>query len=112
MVRRGSTVRVRQRALQKPRTAATFVSDLLPLLLTWGTYEAPLWGLQIENAALGRPCRPPPPGPSPRDQVKAAPNVELHGDELSRADESTHYHHDQLNYTPPDTQRGRRLARR
>jgi uncharacterized BrkB/YihY/UPF0761 family membrane protein len=45
-------------------------------------------------------------------QVKSAPNIELHGDELSRADESTLYHHYQLNYTPPDTERGRRLARR
>jgi hypothetical protein len=40
------------------------------------------------------------------------PNIELHGDELSRADESTLYHHYQLNCTPPDTERGRRLARR
>jgi PRC-barrel domain len=47
-----------------------------------------------------------------KDQVKAAPNIELHGDELSRADESTLYHHYELNYTPPDTERGRRLARR
>jgi hypothetical protein len=47
-----------------------------------------------------------------REQVKSAPNIELHGDELSPADESTLYHHYQLNYTPPDTERGRRLARR
>jgi hypothetical protein len=47
-----------------------------------------------------------------KEQVKTAPNIELHGDELSRADESTLYHHYQLNYTPPDTERGRRLARR
>src|ERR1700740_1809619 len=46
-----------------------------------------------------------------KDEVKAAPNIELHGDELSRADESTLYHHYQLNYNPPDTERGRRLAR-
>ena len=38
--------------------------------------------------------------------------IELHGDELSRADESALYHHYELNYTPPDTERGRRLARR
>jgi len=50
--------------------------------------------------------------PVSKDQVKSAPNIELHGDELSRADESTLYHHYQLNYTPPDTERGRRLARR
>jgi uncharacterized protein YrrD len=46
------------------------------------------------------------------EQVKSAPNIELHGDELSKEDESTLYHHYQLNYTPPDTERARRLARR
>ena len=46
------------------------------------------------------------------EQVKSAPNIELHGDELSRADESALYHHYELNYTPPDTESGRRLARR
>ena len=47
-----------------------------------------------------------------REQVKSAPNIELHGDELSRADESALYHHYELNYTPPETESGRRLARR
>jgi hypothetical protein len=47
-----------------------------------------------------------------RDQVKSVPNLELHGDELSRADESALYHHYELSYTPPDTESGRRLARR
>ena len=47
-----------------------------------------------------------------KDQVKSAPNIELHGDELSQADESALYHHYELNYTPPDTESGRRLARR
>jgi uncharacterized protein YrrD len=47
-----------------------------------------------------------------REQVKNAPNIELRGDELSQADESTLYHHYQINYTPPKTQSGRRLARR
>jgi hypothetical protein len=47
-----------------------------------------------------------------REQVKGAPNIELRGDELSRADESALYHHYELNYTPPDTESGRRLARR
>jgi uncharacterized protein YrrD len=47
-----------------------------------------------------------------REQVKSAPNIELQGDELSRADESALYHHYELNYTPPDTESGRRLARR
>jgi uncharacterized protein YrrD len=47
-----------------------------------------------------------------REQVKSAPNIELHGDELSQADESALYHHYELNYTPPETESGRRLARR
>jgi uncharacterized protein YrrD len=45
-------------------------------------------------------------------QVKSAPNIEQHGEELSQADESALYHHFELNYTPPDTESGRRLARR
>jgi len=45
-------------------------------------------------------------------QVESAPNIEQHGDELSQADESALYHHFELNYTPPDTESGRRLARR
>jgi hypothetical protein len=36
----------------------------------------------------------------------------LQGDELSQADESALYHHYELNYTPPNTESGRRLARR
>ena len=50
--------------------------------------------------------------PVTKEQVKNAPNIALQGGELSQADESTLYHHYQLNYTPPDTQSGRRLARR
>ena len=45
-------------------------------------------------------------------QIKAAPSIELEGEELSQADESTLYHHYQLNYTPSATPSGRRLARR
>ena len=45
-------------------------------------------------------------------QVQAAPNIEQHGEELSQADESALYHHFELNYTPPDTESGRRLGRR
>ena len=45
-------------------------------------------------------------------QVESAPNIEQHGEELSQADESALYHHFELNYTPPDTESGRRLARR
>ncbi|HVV90500.1 MAG TPA: PRC-barrel domain-containing protein [Solirubrobacterales bacterium] len=47
-----------------------------------------------------------------KDLVESAPNIDLHGGELSQADESTLYHHYELNYTPPDTESGRRLARR
>jgi sporulation protein YlmC with PRC-barrel domain len=47
-----------------------------------------------------------------KDQVESAPNIEQHGDELSQADESALYHHYELNYTPPQTESGRRLARR
>jgi hypothetical protein len=50
--------------------------------------------------------------PASREEVKAAPNIALQGGELSQADESALYHHYQRNYTPPDTQSGRRLARR
>lgn len=47
-----------------------------------------------------------------KDQVRSAPDIQMHGEELSQADESTLYHHFELNYTPPDTESGRRLARR
>jgi sporulation protein YlmC with PRC-barrel domain len=47
-----------------------------------------------------------------KEQVKAAPNIEMEGDQLSQRDESTLYHHYQLNYTAPETESGRRLARR
>ncbi len=47
-----------------------------------------------------------------KDQVKSAPEIEMHGEELSQADESTLYHHFEMNYTPINTESGRRLARR
>ena len=48
-----------------------------------------------------------------REQVKGAPNLEMQkNEELSQADESTLYHHYELNYVPPQTESGRRLARR
>jgi sporulation protein YlmC with PRC-barrel domain len=47
-----------------------------------------------------------------KDQVQAAPDIGSEGDELSQADESSLYHHYQLNYTPPNSDSGRRLARR
>lgn len=37
---------------------------------------------------------------------------EQHREELSQADESALYHYYELNYTPPNTESGRRLARR
>jgi hypothetical protein len=46
------------------------------------------------------------------DAIKSAPTLALEGDELSADEESRLYHHYQLNYTPPDSERGRRLARR
>jgi hypothetical protein len=45
-----------------------------------------------------------------KEQIKSAPNIEQHGEELSQADESALYLYYELNYTPPDTQSGRRLA--
>jgi sporulation protein YlmC with PRC-barrel domain len=50
--------------------------------------------------------------PVSKEQVKSAPTIELHGEELSQADESALYHHFELNYTPPNSVSGRRLARR
>jgi sporulation protein YlmC with PRC-barrel domain len=47
-----------------------------------------------------------------KEQVQDAPDLELHGEELSQADESALYHHFQQNYTPISTPSGRRLARR
>ena len=47
-----------------------------------------------------------------REQVRSAPDLEMHGEELSQADESALYHHFGQNYTPPESESGRRLARR
>jgi uncharacterized protein YrrD len=47
-----------------------------------------------------------------KDQVKSGPQIQLHGEELSQADESALYHHFEMNYTPIRTESGRRLARR
>ena len=46
-----------------------------------------------------------------KQQVKDAPNIALEGDELTQEQESLLYHHYQLNYTPTDNPRGRRLVR-
>ena len=47
-----------------------------------------------------------------KEQVASAPEIEMHGEELSQAEESTLYHHFEMNYTPIKTESGRRLARR
>jgi uncharacterized protein YrrD len=47
-----------------------------------------------------------------KEQVRSAPEIEMHGEELSQADESALYHHFEMNYTPIKTESGRRLARR
>jgi len=47
-----------------------------------------------------------------RERVRSAPNIALRGVELDQADESALYHHYELNYAPPATPSGRRLARR
>jgi hypothetical protein len=47
-----------------------------------------------------------------KEQVESAPNIQEHGEELSQDDESALFHHFELNYTPPDTESGRLLARR
>ncbi|HEX3839186.1 MAG TPA: PRC-barrel domain-containing protein [Acidimicrobiales bacterium] len=45
-------------------------------------------------------------------RVEEAPDIDIHGEELTQADESALYHHFEMNYTPIDTPSGRRLARR
>jgi len=46
------------------------------------------------------------------DQVRSAPEMNMHGEEMSQEDESALYHHFEQNYVPPTTESGRRLARR
>jgi hypothetical protein len=50
MVRRGSTVRVRQRAYQKRRKSALFLSRTFARSPVCGAYGAPLWGPQVQSA--------------------------------------------------------------
>jgi hypothetical protein len=64
----------------------------------------PLGGIQVGPDQLQVPVT--------SERVKDAPNIEHHGEEPSQADESALYHHYQLNYTPPDPDSGRPLARR
>ena len=48
----------------------------------------------------------------PKALVKSAPDLDLHGQEMSQADESALYHHFEMNYTAIANDSGRRLARR
>ena len=64
----------------------------------------PLAGVQVSPESLQVTAT--------KEQVRSAPDIELQGDELSQADESRLYHHFQQNYTPINTESGRRLARR
>jgi uncharacterized protein YrrD len=47
-----------------------------------------------------------------KEQVRSAPDIKMRGEELSQADESSLYHHFELNYMAINTESGRRLARR
>jgi uncharacterized protein YrrD len=47
-----------------------------------------------------------------KDLVASAPDLDLHGQEMSQADESALYHHFEMNYTAIASESGRRLARR
>ena len=64
----------------------------------------PLGGIEIGPDDLQVPVT--------KEKVRSAPEIEVRGEELSQADESTLYHHFELNYTPINTESGRRLARR
>ncbi len=44
------------------------------------------------------------------ERVASAPDLDMHGDELSQPEESALYHHFQQNYLPLATASGRRLA--
>ena len=47
-----------------------------------------------------------------KERVRIAPSIQVYGEELSQADEAVLYHHFEMEYTPIDTESGRRLARR
>jgi hypothetical protein len=47
-----------------------------------------------------------------KEQVSSAPDLDLHGQEMSQEDESALYHHFEMNYTVIANESGRRLARR
>jgi PRC-barrel domain len=64
----------------------------------------PLGGITIGPDSLQVPVS--------KQKIKEAANIETEGEELSQAAESNLYHHHQLGYAAPDTESGRRLARR
>jgi hypothetical protein len=64
----------------------------------------PLTGVQVTPESLQITAT--------KESVRSAPDLDLHGEELSQADESSLYHHFEQNYTPIATPSGRRLARR
>jgi hypothetical protein len=64
----------------------------------------PLVGVQVDPDGLRAAVR--------KAQVKSAPDLDLHGQEMSQADESALYHHFEMNYTAIVNDSGRRLARR
>ena len=64
----------------------------------------PLNGVRVGPDALQVPVS--------KEQVESAINIEMHGEELTQTGESSLYHHFKMNYTPPDIESGRRLARR
>ena len=47
-----------------------------------------------------------------KDQIRSAPELDSHGQEMSQEDESILYHYFQMNYTAIENESGRRLARR
>ncbi len=47
-----------------------------------------------------------------KERIRIAPSIQVYGEELSQADEAVLYHHFEMEYTPIDTESGRRLARR
>jgi hypothetical protein len=91
----GRTLRVALESRRSPRGASL------------GLHQTVLSGAQKVVALLG-----PMQVAVTKEQVQKAPNIERHGEELSQADESALYHHYELNYIPPATESGRRLARR
>jgi hypothetical protein len=64
----------------------------------------PLAGIQVGPDDLQVPVT--------KDLVRSAPDLDLHGEELSQDDESALYHHFLQNYTPVESESGRRPARR